>query len=109
MDKTIGYSTFLPTIIKGLGDWSTAEIQLLTIPCYFIGAMTYMAVAWISDRKQMRGLFCVIFGCVSAIGYGILLSNSAAGVHYFGYASLHSTPLTSSRELADKPDPLVQF
>ncbi|KAK7757428.1 hypothetical protein SLS62_000442 [Diatrype stigma] len=79
-----GYSTFLPTIIKGLGEWSTAEIQLLTIPCYFIGAVTYMAVAWISDRKQMRGIFCVIFGCVSVVGYGILLSDSTAGVHYFG-------------------------
>ncbi|RYP25733.1 hypothetical protein DL768_011428 [Monosporascus sp. mg162] len=79
-----GYSTFLPTIIRGLGEWSTAEIQILTIPCYFVGAMAYMAAAWLSDRKQMRGLFCVIFGSVSVVGYGILLSDSAAGVHYFG-------------------------
>ncbi|RYO99416.1 hypothetical protein DL764_006811 [Monosporascus ibericus] len=79
-----GYSTFLPTIINGLGEWSVAEIQLLTIPCYFVGAVTYMAVAWLSDRKQMRGLFCVIFGSVSVVGYGVLLSDSAAGVHYFG-------------------------
>ncbi len=81
-----GYSTFLPTIIRGLGEWSAAEIQLLTIPCYFVGAMTYMLVAWLSDRKQKRGLFCVIFGCVSVVGYGVLLSDSSAGVHYFGYA-----------------------
>ncbi|RYP61424.1 hypothetical protein DL769_007709 [Monosporascus sp. CRB-8-3] len=79
-----GYSTFLPTIIKGLGEWSVAEIQLLTIPCYFVGTVSYMAVAWLSDRKQMRGLFCVIFGSVSVVGYGVLLSDSAAGVHYFG-------------------------
>ncbi|RYO85981.1 hypothetical protein DL766_007245 [Monosporascus sp. MC13-8B] len=79
-----GYSTFLPTIIRGLGEWSVAEIQLLTIPCYFVGTVTYMAVAWLSDRKQMRGLFCVIFGSVSVVGYGVLLSDSAAGVHYFG-------------------------
>ncbi|RYP61449.1 hypothetical protein DL770_009790 [Monosporascus sp. CRB-9-2] len=79
-----GYSTFLPTIISGLGEWSVAEIQLLTIPCYFVGTVTYMAVAWLSDRKQMRGLFCVIFGSISVVGYGVLLSDSAAGVHYFG-------------------------
>ncbi|KAI5863916.1 DNA-repair protein rad2 [Durotheca rogersii] len=79
-----GYSTFLPTIIRGLGQWTPAEIQLLTIPCYFIGAMTYMGIAFLSDRKQMRGVFCVIFGAVSVIGYGVLLSDSAAGVHYFG-------------------------
>ncbi|CAJ2509102.1 Uu.00g141280.m01.CDS01 [Anthostomella pinea] len=79
-----GYSTFLPTIIKGLGSGSTAEIQLLTIPCYAVGAITYMSVAYLSDRKQMRGLFCVIFGAVSVIGYGILISDTPAGVHYFG-------------------------
>jgi hypothetical protein len=78
-----GYSTFLPTIIKGLGSWSTAEIQLLTIPCYALGAFSYMTIAYISDRKQMRGVFCVMFGIVSVIGYGLLLSNTSAGVHYF--------------------------
>lgn len=82
--QTLGYSTFLPTIIKGLGKWTTAEVQLLTIPCYFLGAATYMTVAYLSDRSQKRGLFIVIFGCVSIVGYGILISDSSAGVHYFG-------------------------
>ena len=35
-----GYSTFLPTIIKGLGHWTTAEVQALTIPCYACGALS---------------------------------------------------------------------
>jgi hypothetical protein len=78
-----GFSTFLPTIIKGLGTWSAAEVQLLTIPCYALGAISYMTIAYISDRKQMRGIFCVIFASVSVIGYGLLLSNTSAGVHYF--------------------------
>ncbi|KAI0427587.1 DNA-repair protein rad2 [Xylaria sp. FL1042] len=77
------YSVFLPTIIKGLGSWSTAEIQLLTIPCYALGAISYMTIAYISDRKQMRAIFCVIWGIISVIGYGILISNTPAGVHYF--------------------------
>ncbi|QPG94013.1 hypothetical protein C2857_004028 [Epichloe festucae Fl1] len=63
-----GFSTFLPTIIQALGEWSPAQVQLLTIPCYFFGAATYMGTAWLSDRVQMRGLFCVIFGSVSAVG-----------------------------------------
>ncbi|KAH7008825.1 major facilitator superfamily domain-containing protein [Ilyonectria destructans] len=79
-----GFSTFLPTIINGLGKWSTAEVQLLTIPCYFLGAVTYMSTAYLSDRLQKRGIFCVVFGTVSVIGYGILLSDSSAGVYYFG-------------------------
>ncbi|KAI4591810.1 hypothetical protein KJ359_012191 [Pestalotiopsis sp. 9143b] len=79
-----GYSTFLPTIISGIGSWTTAEVQLLTIPCYFLGAVTYMTVAYLSDHTQRRAMFCVIFGAVCVVGYGILLSDSAAGVHYFG-------------------------
>ncbi|KAK8043891.1 MFS general substrate transporter [Apiospora phragmitis] len=79
-----GFSTFLPTIIKNLGDWSTAEVQLLTVPCYFLGAVAYMTTAWFSDRVQRRAVFVVIFGCVSVVGYGILLSNSPSGVQYFG-------------------------
>ncbi|KFH48265.1 putative transporter -like protein [Hapsidospora chrysogenum ATCC 11550] len=79
-----GYSTFLPTIINDLGDWSTAEVQLLTIPCYFLGAAAYMATAFISDRTQRRGLFCVLFGAISVVGYGILLADAPSGVHYLG-------------------------
>ncbi|KAJ9145473.1 Flap endonuclease 1 [Pleurostoma richardsiae] len=79
-----GYSTFLPTIINGLGRWTRAEVQLLTIPCYFLGAVTYMAMAYLSDHTQRRGLFCVAFGSVSVVGYGVLLSASSSGVHYFG-------------------------
>lgn len=79
-----GYSTFLPTIIRGLGDWTTAEVQCLTIPCYGLGAITYLIVAWTSDRLQMRGVFTVAFGLISVVGYIILLCPVANGVKYFG-------------------------
>ncbi|KAJ4342278.1 hypothetical protein N0V87_001264 [Didymella glomerata] len=42
---SIGYSTFLPTIIKGLGTWTAEEVQLLTIPCYFVGALMCFLIA----------------------------------------------------------------
>ncbi|RAL11045.1 putative MFS transporter [Aspergillus homomorphus CBS 101889] len=79
-----GYSTFLPTIIKGMGNWSTAEVQALTIPCYALGAIVYLAVAWLSDRTQRRGIFICIFAVISVVGYGVLISDSSSGVHYFG-------------------------
>ncbi|PYH45334.1 putative MFS transporter [Aspergillus saccharolyticus JOP 1030-1] len=79
-----GYSTFLPTIIKGMGEWSTAEVQALTIPCYALGAIVYLIVAWLSDRTQRRAIFVCIFAVISVVGYGILISDSSSGVHYFG-------------------------
>ncbi|KAL5339619.1 phosphoglycerate mutase-like protein [Aspergillus crustosus] len=79
-----GYSTFLPTIIDGLGDWSTPEVQALTIPCYALGAIAYLIIAWLSDRTQRRGVFICIFAVISIVGYGILISKSSSGVHYFG-------------------------
>ena len=79
-----GYSTFLPTIINGLGKWSIAQVQALTIPCYCLGALSYLVVARISVIQQRRGFCSVIFGAVSVLGYGLLISDSSNGVHYFG-------------------------
>ncbi|KAJ6087867.1 hypothetical protein N7467_006781 [Penicillium canescens] len=79
-----GYSTFLPTIIKGMGNWSTPEVQALTIPCYALGAIVYLGIAWLSDRTQHRAFFVCLFSVISVVGYGILISDSSSGVHYFG-------------------------
>ncbi|KAJ5772376.1 hypothetical protein N7520_002905 [Penicillium odoratum] len=79
-----GYSTFLPTIIEGMGDWSVPQVQALTIPCYGLGAIAYLSVAWLSDRTQHRAFFTCLFSAISVIGYGILITNSSSGVHYFG-------------------------
>jgi len=78
-----GYSTFLPTIIKGLGRWSTAEVQALTIPCYALGAITYLVVAKMSDAHQQRGLYTVPCALVSVVGYAVLMADVGTGVHYF--------------------------
>ena len=79
-----GYSTFLPTIIRGLGDWTTAEVQALTIPCYALGAISYLVVAWLSDRTQKRAIFPIIFGLICTAGYAILVSSAPGNVKYFG-------------------------
>ncbi|KAF8594707.1 putative MFS transporter [Ceratobasidium sp. AG-I] len=79
-----GFSTFLPTIIQQLGHWSTTQTQLLTVPCYVLGAVTYLTVAFMSDHYQIRGWFSVAGGLVSVLGYIILLVPVPSGVHYFG-------------------------
>ncbi|KAI5819378.1 major facilitator superfamily domain-containing protein [Pyronema omphalodes] len=80
-----GYSTFLPTMIKGIGagNWSNAQVQALTIPCYALGAIAYLVTAWFSDKKQQRGLFTAGVVCFSLVGYAILISPAPAGAHYF--------------------------
>ena len=79
-----GYSIFLPTIIKGFGNWKTAEVQALTIPCYVAGAVSCVVFSKLSDSQQRRGIYCVILGLVSVLGYGLLVSNTGPGIHYFG-------------------------
>lgn len=80
-----GYSTFLPTIIRGINpDATPAIVQVLTIPCYALGAITYLTVARVSDSQQKRGMYSVLLGFVSIIGYAMLISDTSAGVHYAG-------------------------
>jgi MFS family permease len=80
-----GFSTFLPTIIQGIDStYKPAIVQVLTIPCYALGALTYLVVAWMSDRQQRRGIYVCVVGAISIIGYGMLISNSSAGTHYAG-------------------------
>ncbi|KAF2166219.1 hypothetical protein M409DRAFT_23411 [Zasmidium cellare ATCC 36951] len=80
-----GYSTFLPTIIKGIRpESSTAIVQVLTIPCYALGAITYMLASRYSDWRQSRGPVTVLFAAVAIVGYALLVSDSSSGVHFAG-------------------------
>lgn len=74
----------MPTIIKGLGNWDRAQVQALTIPCYALGAISYLGVAKFSDRIQRRAVFTVTFGLICTTGYAILISPAPGGVKYFG-------------------------
>ncbi|KAL1800353.1 hypothetical protein ACET3X_000695 [Alternaria dauci] len=80
-----GYSTFLPTIIRSINTTaSSAMVQVLTIPCYALGAITYLVVARFSDKQQKRGFYTILLGVVSIVGYAMLISDASSGVHYAG-------------------------
>ncbi|KAM0719486.1 hypothetical protein Q7P37_005391 [Cladosporium fusiforme] len=79
-----GYSTFLPTIIRGIRpNASNSMVQVLTIPCYALGAIAYMGAARYSDWRQSRGPVVVLFGLISVAGYAMLVSHYSS-VHYAG-------------------------
>ncbi|KAI1639169.1 high-affinity nicotinic acid transporter [Biscogniauxia mediterranea] len=77
-----GFTTFLPAIIKGLG-YTSVTANLLTVPIYFWGLITFLFTAYMSDRTGNRGfwiggpLICLI------IGYAILISVDNLAVRYF--------------------------
>ncbi|KAI5357097.1 putative major facilitator superfamily, MFS transporter superfamily [Septoria linicola] len=78
------FSIFLPTIIRGIGQWSVAEVQCLTIPMYVLGAAVYIGNAWYSDRIQVRGPFIIGGTLVSIIGYVMLIASSSVRVSFAG-------------------------
>ncbi|KAK8080892.1 MFS general substrate transporter [Apiospora hydei] len=80
------YSSFLPTIIHAMG-FGPIESQLLSIPCYFFGALKYLLAAYFSDRLGHRGGFVVGACMFSIAGYAILLGTGgreAPRVQYVG-------------------------
>ncbi|EHA58131.1 hypothetical protein MCOR27_004741 [Pyricularia oryzae] len=78
------FVVFLPTIINGLGTWTPAEVQAMTIPVYMFGAIVYVLCAWQSDKTQRRGYFIMGAICSAMVGYGMLYADAGAGVSYAG-------------------------
>ncbi|CAO2650158.1 Nn.00g014500.m01.CDS01 [Neocucurbitaria sp. VM-36] len=79
------FSVFLPTIINDMGaGWSRQVVQALTIPVYFAGFATYVTSAWLSDRTQQRGIYCIGGLSVSLVGYICLIINKGLGLSFAG-------------------------
>lgn len=76
------FSLFLPSIIHGLGDYSSTEANLLTVPPYALGAIATVFLGWLADRTQRRGWCNVAFATLGVIGFAILLSDASTPVKY---------------------------
>lgn len=74
---------FLPTIINTLG-YSAANAQLLTIPPFAAGCIATIAVGYISDKHNKRGIYVIGPCVVSMVGYIVLITQTKAGVAYAG-------------------------
>lgn len=77
-----GFTTFLPAIVNGLG-YTSVTANLMTVPIYVWGLLTFLFTAYMSDKTGNRGywiggpLVCLI------IGYALLISVDNLGVRYF--------------------------
>ncbi|KAL8369863.1 hypothetical protein RB595_000287 [Gaeumannomyces hyphopodioides] len=78
------FSVFLPSIIRGLGRWDSAQAQALTAPVYAAGAATYLVNARLSDRTQRRGAFAAGAMATSICGYALLVAGAGTAASYAG-------------------------
>ncbi|KAK3371037.1 major facilitator superfamily domain-containing protein [Lasiosphaeria ovina] len=78
-----GFSTFLPSIITSMG-YGSLEAQYLTIPVYIVGGLSFMGLAYVSDRLCVRGPFILLANAFGIAGYVLILCPTANGVKYFG-------------------------
>ncbi|KAL5343216.1 major facilitator superfamily domain-containing protein [Aspergillus crustosus] len=77
-----GFSTFLPTILNGLGH-SGLEANYLSIPCYVLAGFTLLLWTSLSDRLGKRAIFLVIAPIPCLLGYAIVVGTSNAAAGYF--------------------------
>lgn len=78
-----GFSTFLPSIIQGLG-YNSLQTQYMTIPVYICGGLSFLLAASFSDRWGIRGPFVFLTNIPGIIGYILILCPTPNGVKFFG-------------------------
>lgn len=84
VDLTLfGISTFLPSIIRGMG-YNKYATQLLTIPFYTVAFLSFIIVGYYSDKYRHRSGFLLAGLGFELIGYIVLVSADALGARYFG-------------------------
>jgi len=81
-DRLYGFSTFLPSILKSLR-YSTLQSQYLSVPVYLFGGLCFLAVAFLSDRLQVRGPFVAFANCFGILGYILIICDTPYSVKYF--------------------------
>lgn len=70
--------------IAGLGFTTTVNAQLLTVPVYFVAAVSFIILGYFSDKYKNRSTFLLIALSSCLIGHIILIASPSAGVRYFG-------------------------
>ncbi|KAH8879027.1 MFS general substrate transporter [Thozetella sp. PMI_491] len=81
------FSLFLPTIISNLSfttPTSTIRNQLLTVPPYAVATVATVAVGFLSDRHQQRGIYIMGLAPIAIAGFIMLIASTDAHVQYAG-------------------------
>ncbi|GAA5884442.1 hypothetical protein JCM6882_005254 [Rhodosporidiobolus microsporus] len=77
-----GTSLFLPTIISGLGNYTTTETQLRSVPPYIVASAWSVFISFFAWKTRKHGVF-IAGSCVfSLIGYIMFLASDNPNVLY---------------------------
>ncbi|KAF9894595.1 hypothetical protein FE257_006483 [Aspergillus nanangensis] len=75
---------FLPIVLREGLEFSVANAQTLTAPCYVFGAVLGLAESWVSDKYKTRGSIIIINSLVEIIGVCVLGFAANNSVRFFG-------------------------
>ncbi|KAJ5146577.1 uncharacterized protein N7515_001141 [Penicillium bovifimosum] len=89
-----GFSTFLPTILGGMG-YDSLMSNVLTVPVYVWAAAVAIAVAFWSDRKSRFASYIFSANIFGIVGYILLLTVKNTAVEYFATFLIGVTTYTS--------------
>lgn len=78
-----GISLFMPTILNDLG-WTATKAQLYSVPPYVCACIAAIAVAFVSDKTNRRGLYLAIFTLPAIAGFSIMRWATNPDVRYGG-------------------------
>ncbi|GAA5967059.1 hypothetical protein JCM11641_000427 [Rhodosporidiobolus odoratus] len=77
-----GTSLFLPTIIAGLGTYTTTETQLRTVPPYIVASVWSVFVSYFAWKTKKHGIYIAGSCIFSVVGYIMFLASSNPHVLY---------------------------
>ncbi|KGO74455.1 Major facilitator superfamily domain, general substrate transporter [Penicillium italicum] len=89
-----GFSTFLPTILRGMG-YNSLMSNVLTVPVYVWAAIIFFAIAWCADRFSKFASYIFTANIFGVVGYIILLMVDNTAVQYFATFLIGLTTYTS--------------
>lgn len=78
-----GISLFMPTILRDLG-WTATKSQLYSVPPYVCACLIAIAVAFVSDKTNRRGIYLAIFTLPAIAGFSIMRWATDPNVRYGG-------------------------
>lgn len=66
------FTNFMPSIIKGMGDYSTAKSMLLSCPPFAASFVYSLCMAFVADRLQLRYLSVMLSFIITLVGLAVL-------------------------------------